>query len=190
MPLPCVRIVPPQRRDTTQPKTNNYSRRPEGGVLPLQRTSSARMRILPARYRSTPNIGPGKPLMFGKPETISPRVAGKRTYSVLRPDPRVSMAPNFKLKDFQLLRPRTPETQPSPRIRHCKFCLQNKLESPDKLDHTTNSVHKPANPHAIHQTQHQKCRPDARSAVAHHRQWYACYRHPSHYHSNIHQYMK
>jgi hypothetical protein len=45
MPLPCVRIVPPQRRGPAQPKTNNCSRRPEGGVLPLRRTSSVRLRI-------------------------------------------------------------------------------------------------------------------------------------------------
>jgi hypothetical protein len=107
-------------------KNNNFSRRPEGGVQPrLQRTIGFQETI--ARFCSTPDIGPGEPLMFGKPAATSLRAAGSKTNSdfarLIRESHMASnfMAPNFKLKKtFCFFRTRIPETPPSPPIRYHK----------------------------------------------------------------------
>ena len=55
--------------------------------------------------RSTPNIGLGKPLMFGSLKRNRPRRQATNLYRFSGPDPRVSMAPNFKFKDFDFRKP-------------------------------------------------------------------------------------
>src|SRR5579862_1250272 len=49
---------------------------------------------------------PGKPLMFGRPRSDVASGGRRRTcYRFSGPDPRVSMAPNLKYKDFDFSQP-------------------------------------------------------------------------------------
>jgi hypothetical protein len=173
---PRVRIVGTSPEAFYDQTINNFSRLPEGGVKPrLQRR-------LPARYRSTPNIGLGNRSGSDTRNAIASSGRQRNLFSspdLIRESPWLPTS-NLNTCNFTANGLR----------KRCRLLpsATTKIDRQKPAPH--HSVHKPANPHAIDQTQHQKCGPDARSAIAHQRQWYARNRHPPHHHSNIHQYMK
>lgn len=176
---PCVRVVLPLRRGGDDRNINNFSRQPEGGVNRFARhpiffiaqngntTLCAQLlrasNGLTTPLRSAPALG-----NRSCSDTRTAFDSGQATepLQVLRPDPRVSMAPNFKLKIPSELQ----QTDSGNILVSSHLQLRQQISLlPPILNYWSPSttppsgcalryfsIHKPANPHAIHQPKHQE----------------------------------